>query len=231
MKINYPKRYRYFFILLIAFSGLSAHAGTFGKDSLSFTKEIYAGMNFSTMGLGVSISKSITKRIDFRLNGSYFGYTYDINKLSTEIQGDAGLRVGVVGSFMDYYIGRFFYLSAGASYNLTKVKIKGQLKESIEVGDILLDPVDIGALDVDLAPGWKVNPYLGLGLNFRHRKKLNLGLDVGLFFQNSPDVTLRATGMLEPTASMEQELLMEKNISPLIYYPYISLRLAYRIKL
>lgn len=216
---------------MICLSGLSGYTSPSSKDSVLYSSGISAGLNLSTMGLGISVTKSITKRFDVRLNGSYSGYTYDINKLSSDLQGDARLVLGGAGSFLDYYVFRFFYLSGGASYNLTKVTIQGQLSDSINIGDILLEPKDIGDLNVAITPGWKVNPYLGLGFNFRRQRNFNIGLEFGVFFQGSPAVTLQATGMLTPTGSKEQELLMEKNIAPLIYYPYISLRFSQHIKL
>jgi hypothetical protein len=176
------------------------------------------------------MSKSISKRFDVRINGSYLGYSYDLSKLSTELQGNADLRLGVVGGFLDFYIFRFLYLSGGASYNLTRVTILGQLNKSINVGDIQLEPEDVGTLEVAITPGWKANPYLGFGLNFRRKKQFNMGLEFGVFFQGPPSVKLQATGMLTPTASEEQERLMEKNISPLIYYPYVALRFSYHLK-
>lgn len=221
----------YLFLLLICLSGLTGYTSPLSKDSIGYTSRISAGLNVSTMGLGLTVTKSITKRFDVRLNGSYSGYTYDINKLSSDLQGDARLVLGSAGTFLDYYIFRFFYLSGGASYNLTKVTIQGQLSDSINIGDILLEPKDIGNLNVAITPGWKVNPYLGLGFNFRRKRNFNIGLEFGVFFQGPPAVTLQATGMLTPTGSKEQELLMEQNIAPLIYYPYISLRFSHHIKL
>lgn len=216
----------YLFVLLIGLSGLRGYASPSEKDSVRYTSGISAGLNVSTMGPGLSVTKRITKRFDVRLNGSYAGYTYDINKLSSDLQGDARLVLGGAGTFLDYYVFRFCYLSGGAAYNLAKVTIQGQLSDSINIGDILLEPKDIGNLNVAITPGWKVNPYLGLGFNFRRQRNFNVALEFGVFFQGAPAVTLEATGMLTPTGSKEQELLMEQNIAPLVYYPYISLRFS-----
>jgi hypothetical protein len=218
------------FFLIMSILCLFAYPSSFSKDSVSYNKGLSVGMNLSSMGLGISLSKSISRRIDVRLNGSYLDYLYDLSKQSTELQGNFGLRLGVVGGFLDFYVLRFLHLTGGVSYNLTKVSILGQLNKSISIGDILLEPEEIGKLEVTIAPGWKVSPYLGFGMNFRRRKHFNFGLEFGAFFQGPPSVTLNATGMLTPTASKDQELLMEKNISPLIYYPYISLRFSYHLK-
>jgi len=205
-------------------------AGATVGDSIPAQRGISAGINFSSRGIGVSVTKSVSKRFDIRLNGSYAGYTYDIHKLNSDLRGDAILRVGMAGCFADFYLARVFYFSGGAVYNFTHMIMNGQSSQAVEVGDIVLEPNEVGDLGVKISPGWKINPYLGLGLSSRNRHAFNVGMEMGLFFQNAPDVELTATGLLSPTASLEQEQLMEKNISPLVYYPYFSLRLSYYIK-
>ena len=182
------------------------------------------------MGVGVTLTGRISKRFDLRLNGSYLGYTYDVNKLSKDLQGDARLKVGGIGSCLDFYVFRFLYLTAGISYNLTAINVNAQDAKSVSVGDIVLEPKDIGLLFAKITPGYKIEPYFGGGLNFRRRKKLNYGIEFGLYLIGPPKVNLLATGMLEPSASKAQEQIIEKNIAPLIYYPNISFRISYRLK-
>jgi len=217
-------------LIILFISGLSAYSSSFSRDSVSYKRGFSVGMNLSSMGMGVSLTKGISKRFDVRLNGSYLGYLYDLSQQSAELQGNAGLRLGIVGGFVDFYLLRFLHLSGGVSYNLTRISILGQMNKSISVGDIMLEPKDIGELNVAMTPGWKVNPYLGFGMNFRRQKHFNFGLEFGVFFQGPPSVSLNTTGMLTPTGSKEQEQLMEQNISPLVYYPYIALRFSYHLK-
>ena len=230
MRIDFKKATSLVAVFLFSITCLSAYSGTVRKDSLSINRGIRVGFDVSTLGVGGTITKNISKRFDIRLNGSYLGYLYDISKLSTELNGDARMKVGAVGTCVDFYVFRFLYLSGGVSYNFTSVNLQAQMKESISVGDILLEPQDIGSLQVTISPGSKFDPYFGGGITFRRQKKFNFGLELGLFLQGPPDVKLQANGMLEPTASPEQEQIMEKNISPLIYYPYVSFRFSYRIK-
>jgi hypothetical protein len=215
---------------MISLKCICGYSNPVSKDTTLINKGIYTGLTFSTMGYGVTVTKKISGRLDIRLNGSYLGYTYDVNKLSKELQGDVHLKVGSIGGNIDFYVFRFLYLSGGIYYNLTAITIQAQKAESINIGDILLEPGEIGSLQAEITPGSKLDPYFGAGFNVRRDKKLNFGIEFGLFLQGAPHVKLRATGMLEPTASPEQEKIMENNISPLIYYPNISLRISYRIK-
>ncbi len=218
-------------ILLVISKSSFAYPGYEAKDTILVKKEILVGLNLSTMGFGGTVTKNISSKLDIRLGGSYLGYSYDVHKLKAELQGDARLKVGAIGLNADYYIFRFFYLSGGLSYNLTTVTVHALKAQSMNVGDIVLDPQDIGTVEAQITPGSRIEPYLGGGFSFRRNKKLSFGVEFGLFFMGAPKVKLNATNMLEPTASVEQEKIVEKNISPIIYYPNISLRLSYRIKL
>lgn len=224
--------YKRLTILYIFVYGFLFQAGAFElyKDSTKLKGRFSSGINFTSTETGLTFTKSLTNRLDIRLQGSYFGYTYDISNVSEELQGDAILRTGSAGGFIDFYLLKFFYLSAGVSYNFTNVKIFGKLNEAIEIGDILLEPDEIGQLNLKIEPGLKVNPYLGIGFNTSRKRNFNFGLDIGLFYQDSPDVTIKATGMLEPTGNPEQEHRMEQNIAPVIYYPYVSFRFSFLIK-
>jgi hypothetical protein len=231
MRIEIQKAVICIAVLLFSSNCSYAFSDPDGKDSTIFNREIQLGLNISTMGIGGSVTKNLASRLDLRLNGSYLGYNYDVHKLKIELQGNARLNVGTIGLNVDYYIFRFLYLSGGFSYNLTNVTVHALKAESMNVGDIVLNPQDIGTVEVVITPCSKFDPYLGGGFSFRRDRKLSFGLEFGLFFQGAPKVKLKATGMLEPTASREQEKIIEKNISPLIYYPNISLRLSYCIRL
>jgi len=224
------KAIRYIAIVVICLKCSCAYSSPDDNKTDFINKGYLVGLNFSTIGFGATLTKNISRRLDFRLNGSYLGYNYDVNKLKKELQGNARLKVGAVGGNIDFYLLRFLYFSGGISYNITSIAIDAKEAESINVGDIVLDPNDIGSLSAKITPGSKINPYFGLGFSFRRQKKLNFGIEFGLFVQGAPKVKLQATGMLEPTASAEQEQIMEKNISPIIYYPNISLRFSYRLK-
>ena len=97
-------------------------------------KELYAGSDFSTVGLGVSVTKQISRRWDFRFNGSYFGYSYDVHKLDKDLQGNARLNVGAIGGNIDFYLLRFLFLSGGMSYNLTTIHVHALDANSVTIG-------------------------------------------------------------------------------------------------
>jgi hypothetical protein len=215
--------------LVFKFSFLDAQSISEEKNGGLKNKPYYAGLNISTIGLGVTLTGIISNRFDTRFGGSYLTKTYDVHKLSKDLKGDAKLSVGAIGGYLDFYLLRFLYLTGGISYNLTSVDVVAQDAKSVNVGDIVLEPKDIGILNARITPGLRIEPYWGMGMNFRRAKKLNFGFEFGLFLIGPPKVKLEASGMLEPSAGKEQEQIIEKNISPLIYYPNVSFRVSYRI--
>ncbi len=230
MVANIPKAYKCISVLILVLNYSFTYSNQVTKDTVLVDKGIYLGPAISTVGIGVSVTRNISRHWDLRLNGSYLGYSYDVNKLDKDLQGNARLKVGAVGMNVDYYVLRFLYITGGIYYNFTSIDVQAEDAKSVNIGDIILEPKDIGIIKAKIAPGLKIEPYWGIGFNFRRAKKLNFGVEFGLFLIGPAKVKLGATGMLTPSANTAQEQIIENNISPLIYYPNISFRILYRIK-
>jgi len=230
MAATIPKAMKCISVLILVLNYSFAYSNQVKNDTIPIDKSIYLGPDISTMGFGVSIGRNLSRHWNLRLKGSYLGYSYNVNKLDKDLQGNARLKVGAFGGNIDYYILRFLYLTGGISYNYTNIDVLAEDAKSVNVGDIVLEPKDIGIISAKITPGYKIEPYWGIGFNFRRAKKLNFGVEFGLFLIGPAKVKLGATGMLTPSANTAQEQIIEKNISPLIYYPNISFRILYRIK-
>ena len=221
---------KWFCVLCLVLHYSLASADTGRRDSVFVYKNVSLGPEISTMGIGLSLTKNLSRHWDVRLKGSTLGYSYDVHKLDKDLQGNARLNVGAIGGNLDFYLLRFIYLTGGIFYNFTKIAVNAQDAKSVNVGDIVLEPKDIGTITARITPGLKIEPYWGLGFNFRRSKKLNFGIEFGLLLIGPAKVKLGATGMLTPSASTAQEQIIEKNIAPLIYYPNVSFHISYRIK-
>lgn len=230
MAAHIPKAIRCISVLILVLNSSFIYSNQVKKDTVLINTGIYLGPDISTMGLGISLTRKISRHWDIRLNGSYLGYSYDVHKLDKDLQGTAQLKVGAVGGNLDFYLLRFLYLTGGISYNFTSIEVQAEDATPVNIGDIVLDPKDIGTINAKITPGLKIEPYWGLGFNFRRAKKLNFGVEFGLFLIGPAKVKLGATGMLTPSANKAQEQIIEKNIAPLIYYPNVSFHISYRIK-
>ncbi|NOY95467.1 MAG: hypothetical protein GXO81_03650 [Chlorobi bacterium] len=188
------------------------------------------GVNVSTFGPGVDLSKPLSEKVNLRIGYNYFSYDYPLAKLDNELQGDAVLQVGGPSVSIEYYIFRKLYLSGGLKYNQVNVGINGQMSESVFIGDIEMYPEEIGNVSLSLGPEYRIVPYAGLGFGggITNRRRVSLAFELGVFYHGKPQVSLTTTGMLEPTSSKEQEALIEKNISPLEFWPVITFRLSYK---
>ncbi len=190
-----------------------------------------AGITVSSFGPGVVFFRDVKKNVRLKGTASYFFYNYSLHKLVPDLKGDAKLRVGGVGVFSDLFFGRYFFISGGLSTNFNRLNVTGQMAESIMVGDVEMTPEDIGSLSVAIKPAWPVSPYMGFGIGKKISKtgRFGFSLEIGAFLQGEPRVKLAATGMLTPTASEEQEQIMQNNIKPIDFWPKIGININYKI--
>lgn len=191
-----------------------------------------AGITLSSFGTGASLFRDVNKRLRLKGTVSYIFYNYSLNKLIPDLQGKANLRVGGVGVFSDWFFGRHIFISGGVSTNFNRLNVSGKMAESVMVGDVEMTPEDIGSVTINIKPSWPVSPYFGLGFGKKisNTKRWGYFLEIGSFLQGAPRVHLAATGMLTPTASEEQEQIMENNIKPIDFWPKIGINVTYKIK-
>lgn len=223
-------------IMLLANSFL-ASTQTLNNDSGmiaipdSTKKIIGIGFNISSFGPGPYAFYHLNKNIHIKAGLNYFFYNYSLNKLLSELDGEAKIRVGGIGAFAEWHFLRYLYFSGGVSTNFNKIDVNGKMAESIMIGDVEMAPENIGLVGIQIEPAWAFSPYVGFGIGRPVNLKNRFGytLEIGSYFQGSPRVNLSATGMLEPTASSEQEMLIENNIKPLDFWPQIALSINYRI--
>ncbi len=189
------------------------------------------GLSVSSFGPGTFLTYHYSDYLKFKANVSYFNYNYSLNELVDDLQGTTKFRVGGLGIYSEFSLLKFLYLSGGVTTNFTSIGAKGKMAESVMIGDIEMTPDDIGELDVKITPSWLLCPYVGFGLERRLNASRRMGysLEIGTYFQGSPDVEMEATGMLEPTASEEQEMIIENNIKPIDFWPRIAINLTYKL--
>ena len=99
---------------------------------------------------------------------------------------------------------------------------------------VLEDPGQLGAVNADIELN-STAPYLGIGWgNISINEGFSFSLDLGVYFQGAPSVTL-ATPDVDPSIADEvadeiaqAEADLEDEIDFLEFYPYISVGFAYR---
>ncbi|MDA3944098.1 MAG: hypothetical protein PF694_11235 [Bacteroidetes bacterium] len=189
------------------------------------------GVKLSTFGPGVEIIAAFTPKIQLRLGGTYFNYTYNHTDENVDVNGSADAKLGSVSLLMNYHLARVFFLSGGLLYNMNEIGLNGYFTQSMTIGSMEVEPEKIGTLDFLVKPGSSITPYAGIGVGRSLSKNgvVSFAVEAGAAFHGKPQVELNATGMLEPTGSEEQRQLLEDNLSGFNIYPMLNFQLSFRL--
>lgn len=219
--------------LLMPLIGVAQSDGERASPSTYYRPGIAIGIRAGTAGVGLDVSKSISPQFAARLGGSLFRYngTLTSGKETDNIQlgFDYQIKLASVNALIDFYpfqrVG--LRLTGGVFYNLNQLTFNGMPTKDVQFNDVVFTRQEVGTMNGKTTFN-KLAPYLGLGWGHPFRgSKVTFMVDLGLFYQQSPQVTLVTTGMLEP--SSDQGAVIEQNLQPLKYYPVLNLGLSYRL--
>jgi len=173
---------------------------TMAKDdyiSTSLTdtdKPFTIGLKAGTLGVGVDVSKPITKNVSLRINAN--GFPYNSSGTQEDIRYDADIELSSVGFIADYYPYEAtpFKISAGVYYNGNTANAKGIPSG---VGTYTIDGIDYLASEIGSVNGsvefQEIAPYLGIGWGEQSTEKgFGFSVDVGAMIGN-PKANLVAT--------------------------------------
>jgi hypothetical protein len=220
-----------FLTSILAFGQDSANTSATEETPSNNTIGLSLGAKAGTMGIGSELSFALTPRLHLRLGGSYFRYEIELEAFQSEVKGSSYLKTGSISLLADFHPARYFYLSAGVLYNMLEAGIYGIPANPITIGNIQVNPDEVGYLEVTLKPGANINPYAGIGFGRAVSKNrvVSFNIDLGAAFMDSPKADLQSTGMLTPTSSEEQKRQLNENISWIQFYPMISFQLNFKI--
>ncbi len=210
--------------LLLAGSMAPAGAGDFS-----------IGAAASTLGLGAEMGYEVNSRLGVRLAG--YGFSVSQNGEESGIEYDADLDLSNIGLSVDWYpFAGAFRLTAGwfATDNFLDGTGRPGAGGSYDIGGHTFTAAEVGTLQARADLGSSA-PYLGLGwLWGRSNGGLAFHLDLGVLFQDSPDIELRSIGGTlsgNPTlqsALATEEAQLEDELDQFDLYPVLTLGLSYR---
>jgi len=193
-------------------------------------------LNLSTLGGGLEGSFRFTaKPVSIRAGLNYIAFK---KPLQFETAKDSYLNVqpdlysGHVYLLGDYHFlkKRWLRATAGLAYAplqryATFLDTDGDLK----LGEMTIPENEFGNTDLEIR--WnRLKPYLGLGLGRQvMRKRVGLGLDLGVFHLGSPRLRLNYEGFLETTTIDEEIDKIQRNMRGYRFYPYVSIQIKYRV--
>ncbi len=186
-----------------------------------------------TAGGGISVGYSIRRQVAARLGLNLFSYGSTIlsGKETDDLQisFDYKIKLQNADLMVDFYPFKRsgVRLTGGLFYNQNQITFFGTPAKDVKLNDVVFTVAEVGTLD-GKATFSKIAPYIGLGFgNPYTRHRLKAMVDIGFFYQQSPQISFVTTGYLTP--SQDQAPVIERNLKPLKYYPIISLGLSYKL--
>jgi hypothetical protein len=209
---------------LLAASAIPAQAGDFSL-----------GGTASTLGLGVEAGYAFNDRFGVRLGG--YAFSIDDDGEESGIEYDGELDLSNLGAFVDWQpFAGAFRVSGGwfATDNTLDAVGKPGPGGTYDIGGITFTEAEVGTLGGTGDLGSSA-PFLGAGWVWgKAEGGLAWSLDLGILFQDSPDIELTSTGGTlsdEPAlqAAMEQEEAeLEDDVDKYDLYPVASFGVSWR---
>jgi len=189
------------------------------------------GARVGLLGLGVEYGYRLSDRLTVRfgLNGS--GIDFDETESGIDYAFD--LNFDSLSASIDVHpMKGAFRVSAGLLKNDTELKAVGRTSSPVTIGDEVYQPSDIGTLSGAIGFDGTA-PYLGVGWDFMHEKKVGISFDMGIVSQGAPIVTLSASGPIADDPAFMQDIEAERlelqnSLDDLDLYPYAMLGVLVR---
>jgi hypothetical protein len=181
------------------------------------------GGRIGNLGLGVEYSYRLNERLTVRagLNGS--GFSFSETESGIDYSFDLDFDSLYAGIDVHPLKGKF-RVSVGALQNDSGLSATGLLAQSVTVGGTTYQAEDVGTLFGRVGFD-SVAPYLGVGWDWLHDRKVGVALDIGVLSQGSPIVTLGANGPIASDPDFISDLATERaelqaSLDDLDLYPY-----------
>ena len=189
------------------------------------------GARIGMLGIGVEYSYRLNDRISIRggLNGS--GYSFDDTESGIAYAFDLDFDSVSVGVDFHPFTGKF-RLSGGFLQNDSGLSAIGAPAQSFNIGGTTYQPADVGTLSGRIGFDGTA-PFVGLGWDWLHDKRVGLAFDLGLLKQGAPIVSLAANGALASDPNFISDLAAEQaelqsSLDDLDLYPYAMLGIVVR---
>jgi hypothetical protein len=186
-----------------------------------------------TLGLGAELNLGISDYVGARFGIN--GFTYKYNANSGSVNYDFDLNLQTVSAIADWYpFAGGFRTSGGFFYNGNKFNMTGKpTGNAYKIGNTSYPAGNISSLQTDISFN-SVAPYLGIGWGNPVATDNGWGLvtDVGVMFQGSPKIDLKATcttgcGSLPSDLAIEQGKI-QSDLSNFKWWPVASIGIFYQ---
>jgi hypothetical protein len=189
------------------------------------------GVKLGLLGLGVEYGYRFSDRLTIRagLNGS------GISTEETEsgIDYDFDLNFDSIALGLDVHpMKGAFRVSFGLLKNDTAISARAVGSGTYTIGDTTYTGAEVGSLRGRVGFDGTA-PFVGIGWDLRHEKRLGVALDFGVVDQGAPLVSLTADGLLADDPGFQADLETERgqlqsDLNDLDLYPFASFGFVFR---
>lgn len=211
------------------------------QDSSGTNQQKPAGQSISlqlgTLGPGLFYNRVLSRprRLTLRAGGQYVAYRKPV-RLKTApdsyltVDPDFMIATAQAGLTWNPFRRGSFFVAAGVGYTAhPSVGFVITASDRLNLGGLELTPQDVGT--IRLGVRWRpVVGYAGWGFGrIMPRRRISVGVEMGVYYLGRPSVQLDYEGFLETTTLSEQVPVVERNLSNYRYLPSLSLTLSYAL--
>lgn len=210
------------------FAGIMAVCGAAGAQSIAL------GIRAGTLGPGAEAAIALSGSLGIRVGANYLPVEY--NDTYDDIEYDVDLVFKNASALLDWHpFQGAFRLSGGVIWNGNDLETSARPTADVEIGDTTYTREEVGSLS-GVFDFEKIAPYAGLGWDTSFGKNGAFGFvcDLGVMYQDAPQVALSASGGLlssDPAFLAElakEEAKIQDEIDDYKFYPVVALGLIYR---
>ena len=177
---------------------------------LAFPASAAAQQAFGVAGrvgtLGIGAEAALPLGSNFALRGGVGLMPFEVDATFDELDVTISLPETWYNIGADLYIGSSFRIGGGVLFKPDDPTAVGTANQSIEIGNEIYEPGDIGTITGTLDSSDEV-PYVMIGFGRHTSSGIGLFLDLGVGFLGSPDVTLTSSGgLLSGQPELQAEL-------------------------
>lgn len=189
------------------------------------------------LGPGLFYNRVLSKpkRLMLRVGGQYIAYRKPVQIQTAPdsyltVDPDFMIGTAQAGVTWNPFRKGSFFVAAGLAYTWhPDLRFVITANDKLNLGGLELTPEDVGI--VNLGVRWHpVVGYVGWGFGRSlPRKRIGVGVEMGVYYLGRPTVQLDYVGFLETTNLSEQVPVVERNLSNYRYLPSLNLTVSYRL--
>ena len=191
------------------------------------------GLKVGSLGYGGEAIMNVISPLNARIGMNFLSLSPDLGDAAAteDYTMDATINLQAFYAVLDFYPFHrsSFHLSGGMYMSTNNIESKIHPIQTYTIGGDEYTPEKLGDIDLELKMDGTC-PYLGFGFGNRLNGNSGLGMniDIGGYYQGSPTAKMFAEGLIEPTASPDQEKIVEDSLEGLTWYPIVTFGLVYK---